>query len=150
MRGRYLLIRSVNGEIRQREIIEKQKEEIERASEEKSEFMSFASHEIRNPITAVRGYASLILEGDMGPISPQVRQTAGKILAIGDEVLTLISQFLDKSKLELGKITYEHTTFDLAALAREVGGAMRATAEAKGLRLVNAIPAGLNGRGRSW
>lgn len=130
-----VLIRSVNQEIRQREIIEKQKEAIEQASAEKSEFMSFASHEIRNPVTGIRGYASLVLDGNMGPISPEVRDTVKKISALGDDVPGLISQFLSKSKMELGKITYEAVDFDLASVAREVAEAMQQHAAQKGLAL---------------
>ncbi len=130
-----LLVRSVNSEIRQREVIERQKEAIERASAEKSEFMSFASHEIRNPVTAIRGYASLILEGDVGPVSPPVRETVAKISTLGDEVLALISQFLTKSKAELGQIAYETVEFDLAEVTRELAEGMRTHAEQKGLAL---------------
>jgi signal transduction histidine kinase len=133
----------VNSEIRQREVIERQKEEIERASAEKSEFMSFASHEIRNPVTGIRGYASLILEGDVGPVSPPVRETVAKISALGDDVLGLISQFLTKSKAELGQIAYESIEFDLAEVTRELADGMRAHAEQKGLALRGRTEPGL-------
>jgi signal transduction histidine kinase len=129
------LIGSVNREIRQRELIETQKEAIERASAEKSEFMSFASHEIRNPVTAIRGYASLMLEDNMGALDPSVRETAGKISTLSEDVLALISQYLAKSKAELGRIGYEVTVFDLAATARVIADSMRLQAERKGLTL---------------
>ncbi|MDE1925463.1 MAG: hypothetical protein KGH79_04820 [Patescibacteria group bacterium] len=101
-----LLIRSVDKEVEQRERIEK-------LSTEKSEFMTFASHEIRNPITAMRGYASLMVDGTAGEIPPQAKDAAEKILVIGDTVLALISQFLNQSKLELGQIAYNISTVDL-------------------------------------
>ncbi len=69
--------------------------------------MSFASHETGNPVTAIRGYASLVLEGDMGPVSPPVRETVAKMSALGDDVLALISEFLTKSKAELGQIAHD-------------------------------------------
>lgn len=130
-----LLIGSINRDIRQRELIEAQKEAIEQASAEKSEFMSFASHEIRNPVTAIRGYASLVLEGNVGPLGPPALETAAKILHLSEDVLQLISQFLSKSKAELGQITYEPTTFDLAEVASEIAEAMRPQAIEKGLVL---------------
>src|SRR6185437_3856533 len=65
-----LLIRSVRREVLQRELIEKQEKELQTANDRlkeldhmKDEFLSIASHQLRAPITAVRGYASLILEG---------------------------------------------------------------------------------------
>jgi signal transduction histidine kinase len=100
------LIRSVKREVEQRERIEK-------LSEEKSEFMSFASHEIRNPITAMRGYASLIFDGTTGQVSDETKTAAETILVTGNQVLMLISQFLDKSKLELGQIQFAKEQFDL-------------------------------------
>jgi signal transduction histidine kinase len=101
-----LLTRSVLREVEQRERIEK-------LSEEKSEFMSFASHEIRNPITAMRGYASLVVDGTVGDAGAQVREVAQKILVNGDTVLSLISEFLNKSKVELGQISYTMTDVDV-------------------------------------
>lgn len=111
-----LLIRTVDREVTQRE-------EIQKLSEEKSEFMSFASHEIRNPITAMRGYASLISDGTTGSISVATKDAADMILMTGNQVLVLIAQFLDKSKLELGQIQYSKEKFDLGkAVAAVVDG----------------------------
>ncbi|MDP2648916.1 MAG: HAMP domain-containing sensor histidine kinase [bacterium] len=104
-----MLIRGVLREVRLRE-------EVQRLSEQKSEFMSFASHEIRNPITVMRGYASLILDGSGGEVSEGARAMARKILIEGTTVLDLISQYLSKSKIELGQLKYESESFDLAAL----------------------------------
>lgn len=134
-----LLIGSINRDIRQREIIEAQRDSIERASAEKSEFMSFASHEIRNPVTAIRGYASLMLEGDTGSLNPTALEMVNKIAGLSEEVLQLISQYLTKSKAELGRITYEPTTFDLSAIALEIAEAVRSSAQKKGLVLNVAI-----------
>ncbi len=123
-----LLIRSINREIEQRE-------EIERLSNEKSEFMTFASHEIRNPITAMRGYASLIVDGTVDHASPEVRAVARKILVEGNDVLNLISQYLNKSKLELGQITYDMAPFDIGSAVAVIAEGHKPHAEQKGLTL---------------
>ncbi|HTR19014.1 MAG TPA: ATP-binding protein [Candidatus Paceibacterota bacterium] len=123
-----LLIKSVTKEVEQRE-------EIERLSEEKSEFMTFASHEIRNPITAMRGYASLIVDGTTGEAGAQTKDAAEKILVNGDTVLSLISQFLNKSKLELGQIAYAIADVDVGKTIRSIAEGFRAHAEQKGLSL---------------
>ena len=130
-----LLIGSVRNDTRQREIIEAQKDAIERASAEKSEFMSFASHEIRNPVTGIRGYASLMLEGNVGVLNPDTRQTVEKISTLAEDVLQLIAQYLSKSKTELGQITYQPVLFDLGAVTKETIEAMRPQAVKKGLTL---------------
>lgn len=120
------LIKSVIREVEQRE-------EIERLSNEKSEFMSFASHEIRNPITAMRGYASLLSDGTLGEVSDKVKDVAYKILVNGDTVLSLISEFLNKSKLELGQISYNIADVDIGKTISSIGEGFKAHAAEKGL-----------------
>ncbi len=129
-----LLIRSVDREVEQRE-------KIERLSEEKSEFMTFASHEIRNPITAMRGYASLIVDGTVDHASPEVKAVAQKILIGGNDVLNLIAQFLSKSKMELGQISYNSAAFDFGAAASSIADGYVPHAELRGLTLEKKIDA---------
>ena len=113
--------------------------ELEKANEERSEFMSFASHEIRNPITAMRGYASLIMDGTLGSVSDDVRKTAQRIMVEGNDVLSLISTYLNKSKLELGQISFEQLPFDAGKAAAQIVSGYVPHAEQKGLKLVNQI-----------
>lgn len=124
----YLLIRSVYREVEQRE-------EIEQLSNQKSEFMTFASHEIRNPITAMRGFASLIVDGTTGEIPNATKDAAQKILVTGNEVLMLISTFLNKSKMELGQIQYNSAPFDLGAAVAQIADGYAPHAQQKGLTL---------------
>jgi signal transduction histidine kinase len=122
------LIQSIFREVRLRA-------ELEKLNEERSEFMSFASHEIRNPITAMRGYASLIVDGTAGEVSAQAKDSAEKILVNGNTVLSLISQFLNKSKLELGQISYAITEFDAEETVSSVADGFKPHAQQKGLAL---------------
>jgi signal transduction histidine kinase len=121
-----LLIRSVTKEVEQRE-------EIERLSQEKSEFMTFASHEIRNPITAMRGLASLIVDGTTGPVPADTRDAAQKILVAGHDVLNIIATYLSKSKMELGQIAYDKAVFDLGEATASIADGYVPHAEVKGL-----------------
>ncbi len=125
----YFLVKSVQREVAQRE-------EIEKLSAEKSEFMTFASHEIRNPLTAMRGYASLITDGTLGDVPPPVKDTAQKILVLGNEVLLLISEYLNKSKLELGMMSYTITEFELGEAVCTVVEGYRPHTDQKGLKLI--------------
>lgn len=122
------LVRSVYREVEQRE-------KIEELSNDKSEFMTFASHEIRNPITAMRGYASLIVDGTVGPVSEQVTDIARRILVEGNDVLNLIAQYLSKSKMELGKIQYMITPFDIGKSVVSIVDGYVPHAQQKGVRL---------------
>jgi signal transduction histidine kinase len=116
-----LLVKSVRDEVRSREAL--------------SEFMSFASHELRNPITAIRGFAANLLEGAVGELSPDVQSTVLKIRTESDTVLALIAQYLSKSKLELGQITYDVRSIDIAKLVAGVSEGLRLRAQEKGLKL---------------
>lgn len=113
--------------------------EIELANEQKSEIMSFATHEIRTPLTVMRGYATMLLDGDKGEISPRVRDLLQKILISGNDVITLLSQYLDKSKIELGQIEYVKADFDLARTVNDVLSTFQINAEQKGVTLTKAV-----------
>jgi signal transduction histidine kinase len=116
-----LLVKSVRDEVRSREAL--------------SEFMSFASHELRNPITAIRGFAANLLEDAVGELSPDVRSTVLKIRTESDTVLALIAQYLSKSKLELGQITYDVRSIDVGKLVAGVSEGLQPRAQEKGLKL---------------
>lgn len=110
--------------------------EIELANQQKSELMSFATHEIRTPITVMRGYASILLDGDKGPMSPQVRDLLLKIMISGNDVITLLSQYLNKSKIELGQLEYTLSRFNISQTINEVIETFQIHTEQKGITLV--------------
>lgn len=122
------LIRTILREIEEREIIQK-------LSDEKSEFLTFASHEIRNPITAIRGYASLIYDGTTGQMSPETREAAQKILVRGNDVLMLIGEYLNKSKMEIGKVSFTQDVFDATATVAALVEDFLPNAKLRGLSL---------------
>jgi len=107
--------------------------ELEAANEKKSEFMSFASHELRSPITAIKSYATLLLEGGMGKINPDVKDGVQKILVSTNSVIALIAQYLNKAKMELGQFTYFIMPFDIAKTVRAAVDNVQVNAEQKGI-----------------
>lgn len=113
--------------------------EIELANEQKSELMSFATHEIRTPLTVMRGYATMLLDGDKGEITPRVRDLLQRILISGNDVITLLSQYLDKSKIELGQIEYVKTSFDVAHTINDILSTFQINAEQKGITLTKTV-----------
>lgn len=130
-----LLVRSVAREIRQRERIEKLAADLTASNTQLSEFMSLATHEIRNPATFIKGVAANALEGDMGPLSASVRDMAQKIYVRAGDILHLGSQYLDKSKLELGQLTYDVAPVDLGTIAADLVQEFQPAAEQKGIEL---------------
>lgn len=124
----FILVRSVKK-------VDEQKDLLEIANNEKSEFMSFASHQIRTPLTSMKGFASMMLEGDYGPLTPPLKDVTQKILVSGNNVVALISQYLDKSKMELGQLKYDFVDFDLIELAKQVYSNFKPNAEQAKLEL---------------
>jgi signal transduction histidine kinase len=139
----YLVIRSVYREIKQREQIEKLAKELEAANERlkeldelKTEFISFATHQIRGPLTAIKGYASLMLEGDYGGIPETLKDPIDKIYQSSISLAILVDDYLNVSRIEQGRMKYEFSRFDFGKLINEIVAEMRPSFEKKGLRSV--------------
>ncbi len=138
----YQLVRSVKREIEQREKIEKLADDLEKANSRlkeldhlKSEFLSFASHQIRSPLTAIKGYTSMLVEGDFGKLDEKVETAIKTIDTSAQSLIVIVNEFLDISRIEQGRMKYEFTRFDAAQLAHTVVEELRPNVEGKGLTL---------------
>ena len=80
-------------------------DEIEKISKRKSDFISAVSHELRTPLTSIKGYASILLTGKLGDIPQDVRERLDKINRHSDELVHLVNDLLDISRIESGKVT---------------------------------------------
>jgi signal transduction histidine kinase len=101
----------------------------------KSEFLSFASHQIKAPMSVVKGYATLIVDGSFGQVSSQVTEVAQKIKDSADRMIGLVNTFLDLRRLEEGRITYEFQDMELGTLVTSVIEELQPLAVRKNLRL---------------
>lgn len=122
-----LLIKSVIKEVKQREKIEKLAAQLQVANDrlteldkQKSEFVSFATHQLRAPLTAMKGYASLLLEGDLGKISKDVRNAITRIFDSSNTLTSIVDDYLNISRIELGTMKYAFETIDLKDLVSHV------------------------------
>ncbi|GAC1322292.1 MAG: hypothetical protein NVSMB2_19530 [Chloroflexota bacterium] len=94
----------------------------------RDEFMSVAAHELKTPMTSLRGYAQLLArEFERGePDSPErVRRAASTIQVQSDKLARLIGQLLDVSRIQSGKLAIERRSADMSSIVREVIEAMR-------------------------
>lgn len=122
-----LLVKSVIKEVEQRQKLEVLAKDLESANNRlqeldqlKSEFLSLATHQIRAPLTAIKGYASLILEGDYGPVSSRVGHAVDTILNSCQSLVVIVNEFLNISRIEQGRMKYEMLDFDLSELISSI------------------------------
>ena len=91
--------------------LQSQNAELERAVEHlreldklKSNFLATVSHELRTPLTSVIGFAEMLLQDIAGPLNEEQREYVGTIFDRGDELLRLITQILEMSRMEMGMV----------------------------------------------
>jgi signal transduction histidine kinase/ActR/RegA family two-component response regulator len=109
------------------------REAAEAANQAKSEFLANMSHEIRTPLNAVLGFAQLAAVSTRDAAQ---QQWMGKIQVAGKQLLRLINDILDMSKIEANKLDLEHVRFDIGAVMRAIELQSSDLAREKGLTLV--------------
>jgi two-component system cell cycle sensor histidine kinase PleC len=102
------------------------KEIAEAANRAKTEFLANMSHELRTPLNAVLGFSEIIQQSRMGPVDVRYRDYAAQIHASGRHLLEVISDILDLSKIEVGRLTLREELVDIAEV---VGACQRLIAE---------------------
>jgi signal transduction histidine kinase len=93
--------------------------QLKHLDEVKDEFMSMASHQLRTPLTSIKGYISMVLEGDAGKVSPQQKRLLVEAYKSSERMVGLIADFLNVSRLQTGKFIIEKTSFDLNEVVRQ-------------------------------
>ena len=102
--------------------------------DERDLFISMIAHEFRTPLTAIRGYASLL--DDSETLKTNERGHLEKITISTERLLSLVNDFLEVARLQSGKMTITRSPLDVGTLCAEVVTALEATASEKGLALL--------------
>lgn len=133
-------VKDINATLKQR-IEEATKElratnsQLQRLDEAKDEFISMASHQLRTPLTSVKGYISMVLEGDAGKIPAQQRQLLSEAFASSERMVHLINDFLNVSRLQTGKFMLEQRPVDLIKIVGQEVESLQTTVKMHDLKL---------------
>jgi signal transduction histidine kinase len=139
----FLIIRNIKREIQQKEQIAKLAHKLEKANSRltqidklKSEFVSIASHQLRSPITAISGYASLLREGGYGELPLKVKEPIQRIEQSARMMAESIEDYLNVSRIESGNMKYNYADFNLADQTEHICDDLRSEALKRGLILL--------------
>ena len=115
------------------------KEEAERGSKFKDQFLSTMSHELRTPLNAVLGFSDLLADERYGPLNDRQRRYVDHIHTGGKHLLKLISDILDLSKIEAGRMELGREDVTVASAFGEVISALHPLAEKKSQTLLQQV-----------
>ncbi|MDP3982106.1 MAG: ATP-binding protein [bacterium] len=134
------LIRSVIWEVRMRKELQKAYEELKRLDKAKSEFVSIASHQLRTPLTAIKGYISMIREGVYKNNPQKQDQAMESVYASNERLIRLVNDLLSLSRLESGKIEIQREEVSIEKLVQDTLNEISIKAKEKGIELRIEMP----------
>lgn len=120
--------------------LQRTNEKLKALDQSKDDFISMASHQLRTPLTSVKGYLSMVIEGDAGKITDLQRSMLEQSFNSADRMAFLIADLLNLSRLKSGKFVIENKPTMLPDLVQQELAQLMATAEARGLKLYYEAP----------
>jgi len=120
----------------QTEEIRLAKEAAEQANQAKSDFLASMSHELRTPMHAILSYSEFGIRKHQSAQPEKLGQYFDRINTAGNRLIVMISDLLDLSKAEAGRLTYDPKTHDLAVVVEDAVSEFEALVEKNGLTLV--------------
>ncbi|EKE19468.1 MAG: PAS/PAC sensor signal transduction histidine kinase, partial [uncultured bacterium] len=121
------LMRSVKKEVERKEELQLMADKLATANDQlrkldnaKTEFISIASHQLRTPITAIKGFSSLLLEGSYGEISESVKGALEKVYSSSERLVALIEDLLNVSRIESGRMQFDFAPSSVEKLIKEL------------------------------
>lgn len=123
----YVLIQSVKNEVKRKEELQIMADKLAQANDElrkldnaKTEFISVASHQLRTPVTAIKGFTSLIMEGSYGEVNEKVHGALERIYVSVERLVNLIEDLLNVSRIESGRMTFTFENSSIGKLLKEL------------------------------
>jgi signal transduction histidine kinase len=115
-------------------------EELAKANRLKSDFLANMSHELRTPLNSIIGFSDMLLTQEVGALNAMQQDFLDTVARNGRHLLQLISELLDLSKIEAGRLQLTPEAIDLRDLLREAADSVRAQSEKRRHRLDLELP----------
>jgi signal transduction histidine kinase len=138
----WFLIRSVKLEVQRKEELQLMSGKLSEANDQlrkldnsKSEFISIASHQLRTPLTAIKGFISLLLEGSYGKVDPKQQDVLNKVYTSNERLVNLVEDLLNVSRMESGRMEFKFAPWDVNSICQEVADTFIPRAKDLGLYL---------------
>lgn len=123
--------------------LDNQAEELRQASDLKSRFLSYMSHEFRTPLGSILSITGLLADELDGPLGPEQHKQVGFISTAARELSDMVDDLLDLAKIEAGRITISPAWFDMFDLFAALRGMFRPIVDAGSVDLIFEEPKGL-------
>ncbi len=143
----HMIIKNIKSEIKHKEELQVMTDKLENANEQlkkldraKSEFISIASHQLRTPLTSIKGYISLIMEGTYGKIDKKIKEALSKVYVSNERLIQLVENLLNISRIESGKIEYKYDDWQIENIINELADNFIFAAKKKKLYLHLDLP----------
>ena len=115
-------------------------EEVRKISKRKSDFISSVSHEIRTPLTSIKGYAAILLTNKLGTLPEEIHSRLEKINRHSDELVHMVNDLLDISRIESGKVEIRKETLSLKTISDKVADLFSEQLKTKNISFSSNIP----------
>lgn len=110
-------------------------QQLQRLDEAKNEFISMASHQLRTPLTSIKGYLDMLLQGDLGPVRPTQKAVLREAFSSSERMVQLINDFLSISRLQTGTFTMNRQLASLSDIVRSEVALLKVVAKQRNIVL---------------
>ena len=115
--------------------LQRANDHLRKIDESKDEFLSMASHQLRTPLTSIKGYISMVIDGDAGKTTKMQKKFLSEAFSSSERMVHIISDFLNVSRLQTGKFVLDKTAGNLGNIVLREYEILSTSAESRGLKL---------------
>jgi len=108
--------------------------QLQKLDEAKDEFISMASHQLRTPLTSIKGYVSMLIDGDVGAVSEEQKHLLEEAFLSSERMVRLIGDFLNVSRLQTGKFVIDKHPVNLGKIVADEVESLKSNAQARGMK----------------